>query len=125
MAKKLATVFGVVFTLVGLLGILGIGLGIVGPGGVFATDTVHDLVHLVSGLVFLAVAFWASAKSKAALVIFGVVYTLVAILGFLGNNPVLGFINVNDADNYLHLLLGVVILIAGFSSKKDMGGAMM
>jgi len=116
MAKTLALVFGIVFVVVGLLGFVG-GLGIVGPLGIFQTNTLHDLVHLVSGLVFLAVAFWAPAKSSTTLVIFGIVYLLVTVLGFAGT---LGFLSVNTADNYLHLLLGVVILIAGLSTRKEM-----
>ena len=118
MAKTFAIIFGIVFVVVGLLGFVG-GLGIVGPTGIFQTDTVHDLVHFISGLVFLAVAFWAPAKSSLVSIIFGIVYLLVTILGFFGS-PVLGFLIVNTADNYLHLLLGVVILIAGLSTRKEM-----
>jgi hypothetical protein len=120
MGKKLALVFGVVFALVGVLGLLG-GFGIVGPSGIFMTDSLHDWVHLISGIVFLIVALAAPMHSSIVMKVFGVVYLLVAVLGFFGS-PVLGFLVVNMADNILHLVLGAVILWAGFASKR--GGMM-
>ena len=120
MAKNLAIVFGVVFVIVGLLGFVG-GLGIVGPTGLFATNLPHDLIHLVSGIVFLIVAFSAPQASSATLKTFGYVYLLVTILGFVltpSGGSLLGFIQMSAADNYLHLVLAVVILIAGYSASK-------
>jgi len=52
--------------------------------------------------------------------IFGIVYLLVAILGFFsGSGSVLGFLDVNSADNWLHVVLGIVVLGAGFMSAKE------
>jgi hypothetical protein len=116
MAKNIAVTFGVVLGLVGLLGLLG-GFGIVGENGLFATDTVHDLIHLVSGIVFLLVGFNAPAKSSATLITFGVIYGLVTVLGFASEDHVLGIL-MNDADDYLHLAITAVALIAGFSTKN-------
>lgn len=120
MAKNLIVTFGIVFVLVGVLGLIG-GVGIVGPNGVFSTDTVHDLVHLVSGILFLIVGLTAPAKSATTMVVFGIVYLLVAILGIVGNNPVLGFLNVNTADNILHVVLGLAVLGAGLATKDGAG----
>jgi hypothetical protein len=118
MAKNLAVTFGVILLVVGVLGLLG-GVGIVGQSGIFMTDSVHDWVHIVSGVVLLIVAYAATAKSAVALIVFGVVYLVVAILGFFGS-PVLGFLNVNGADNWLHLVLGVVILWSGIANRGGM-----
>jgi hypothetical protein len=81
MAKKLALTFGIIFVLVGLIGLFG-GLGIVGQNGLFMTDTVHDWVHLISGIVFLIVAFAAASKSSITMTVFGVIYLIVAVWGF-------------------------------------------
>ena len=121
MAKKWALTFGIIFVVVGILGLLG-GFGIVGQDGVFATDMMHDWVHIITGVIFLLVAFFAPMRASMWMIIFGIIYLLVAILGFIGNNPVLGLISVNGADNFLHLILGLVILGAGLKSK---GGSMM
>ncbi len=120
--KKLALVFGVVFALVGVIGLLG-GFGIVGPSGIFSTDSIHDWVHIISGVAFLIVAFAVPMHSSMAMKVFGVVYLLVGVLGFFGS-PVLGFLEVNSADNFLHIVLGAVILWAGFASSKKMAAPM-
>ena len=51
MAKTLGWVFGIVFVLVGILGMAGTGL--VGETGTFMTNTSHDVVHLVTGILFI------------------------------------------------------------------------
>lgn len=120
MAKNLAIVFGIIFVLVGLAGFVG-GLGIVGSTGIFETDTVHDLVHIITGVVLLIVAFAASSSSGLWLKIVGVVYVVVAILGFLlvgSGGALLGLIHTNSTDHILHLVLGVVIFLAGMYGGK-------
>lgn len=115
MAKKFAVTLGIIFLVVGILGLLG-GVGIVGQNGLFMTDAVHDWVHIISGLILLVVALAATARSAAALITIGVIYLIVAILGFF-TNPVLGFINVNGADNWLHLVLAIVLIWGGYANK--------
>jgi hypothetical protein len=115
MAKKLALIFGVIFVIIGITGLLG-GMGIT-RDGMFMTDSVHDWVHIISGIIFLVVAMAATARAALTMIAFGIIYIIVAILGFVGNNPALGFIVVNNADNWLHLVLGLVILWSGYSNK--------
>ncbi len=119
MAKKLAVVFGVVFVLVGALGF--IPNPIVGAGGIFVTDTLHNLVHLLIGVVLLIVAVNAPSKSSLWMNIFGVVYLLLAVLGFLtipAGGALLGLVTMNTADHFLHVFLGVVLLIAGIATSN-------
>jgi hypothetical protein len=71
----------------------------------------------VIGLVLLIVGLKAAAKSSLALIVVGIVYLLVAVIGLFGVENVLGFIHVNGADNWLHLVLGIVILVAGIATK--------
>ena len=121
MAKKLAIVFGVVFVLVGILGM--IGSPIVGAMGLFETNGLHDIVHLLIGVVLLGVAFMAPSGSALWLKIFGVVYLVLAVLGFLivpSGGELLGLVHMNAADHLLHVVLGVVLLAAGMWSGKKM-----
>ncbi len=119
MAKKLAMVFGVVFLLVGILGF--IPNPFFAEDGFFHTDIAHNLVHLVSGLVFVLVAIKSPHKAPAVLKVFGITYLLVAVLGFLAIGPntehanLLGIVGVNAADNWLHLILGLLILGGGLA----------
>lgn len=119
MAKTLAMVFGVVFVIVGVLGF--IDNPIVGMAGLFQTNTLHDLVHLLIGVVLVIVAMSAPAKSSMWLKIFGVIYLLLAVLGFLTipmGGMLLGLVTTNMADHWLHVVLGVVLLIAGFATSN-------
>ena len=122
-------VFGIVFVVVGLLA--WIPNPLVGAGAFFDTNVVHDLVHLVIGLVFLWVAFMAPEKAAAAFKVIGVVYLLVAVLGFVlvpQGGAILGLVQTNMADHWLHVVLGIVIIAIGFSlpkgSSSSIAGAM-
>lgn len=120
MAKKLGLVLGIVFVLIGILGFMGTSL--VGAEGTFETNTLHDLVHIITGLVFIFVAMKSVAKLGMVFKVFGIVYLLVAALGFMvGEGMVLGLLHVNGADNVLHLILGAVILFLGFKAGKSSG----
>ena len=117
MTQKIMYVLGGVFVLVGLL-------GFIMPSplfGLFAVDTMHNIVHLLSGI--LAIWFAKMGPDKAAMFakILGLVYLLVTILGFLmvDKCSILGLIHINSTDNYLHLVLAVVLLYVGFG----MGGS--
>jgi hypothetical protein len=53
-----------------------------------------------------------------ALKIVGVVYALVAILGFFAGDMLLG-VALNAADHWLHVFLAIVLLVAGFALPDD------
>jgi hypothetical protein len=56
--------------------------------------------------------------------VFGVVYALVAVLGFYaGNGMLLGLISNNAADTWLHVAIAVVALVLGFGVKDAGSGA--
>jgi hypothetical protein len=119
MAKTLLWVFGVVFLLVGVLGF--VPNPIAGPTGIFETNTVHDVVHLAFGVVFILVAVMAADSASMTLIVGGAVYLLVAVLGFVmvpQGGELLGLVHTNTADHWLHVLLAVVLIGAGYLSKE-------
>lgn len=117
MLRKAAMVFGAVFVLIGLLGFV----PALTPGGnllgIFEVNTVHNLVHLLSGLAALA-ASTSARNSRLYFQVFGVVYALVTVLGLI-MDPVLGLIPVNTADNILHLGITAASLYLGFVYKDE------
>jgi hypothetical protein len=122
MVKTLAYIVGVVFLAVGVLGFV----PALTPNGhllgVFEVDGIHNMVHILSGLAAIVAAAVSSAYASWYFKIFGIVYLLVTVLGFIGNDPVLGLIVVNTADNFLHLVLTALFLYAGFglsSGNRD------
>lgn len=116
--RAASLIIGVVFIAVGLLGF--IPNPIVGDShdAIFHADAVHNMVHIISGALFLTVALAAPARAGLFLKVFGVVYLLLGIIGLVtigseGMTELLGFLPVNGADNYLHMGLGIAIFLAG------------
>ncbi len=105
-------VLGIVFLLVGILGFLQDPIL-----GLFRVDNIHNIVHILSGafLLFYGAKNFYTAK-RAALIV-GVVYALVTVLGFLtikgDQQELLGLMEMNSNDNFLHLALTLVLLGLG------------
>ncbi len=123
MVKKIAMIFGAIFLLIGLLGFVP-GLtstdseGVQALFGLFMVDPIHNAVHIVTGLAGLVAAGINTKASRAYLIGFGMVYALVALLGFF--DPTLfGLMHVNMADNWLHVVLTVGLLGAGLGLHDD------
>ena len=115
MAKSIVMVLGVVFVLIGILGFFNDPIL-----GLFEVDAVHNIVHLLSGIVAIAMASRGEAGAIQYGKIFGVVYALVTVLGFiLGSGLLLGLMEINGADNVLHLLLAIVLLYVGFGVRAN------
>src|SRR4030095_689853 len=119
MFRKIAIGFGLLFVLVGLLGFV--------PGvtqdehllGIFHVNAAHNAVHLLTGAPALAAGFSRAYAAQLFCRVFGVVYGLVALLGFIaGGGPVLGFISNNIADAWLHLVVALASLTIGFAVKE-------
>ncbi len=120
MAKKLSLVFGTVFVLLGLLAF--VDNGIVGSAGFFTTDFNHDLIHLLTGLVFLFVGLKKPESASKALRIFSIIYIIVAVLGFVlvpQGGSLFGLMLLTASDHILHLVLGVVIYVLASLSDRQ------
>jgi hypothetical protein len=118
--KRAAIGFGIVFLLVGILGFV----PAVAPQemllGIFHVNAAHNVVHLLSGAIALACGLASVAASRLYFRIFGIVYGLVAVLGFMqGNTHLLGLISNNMADVWLHVAISVVALILGFGVRAE------
>lgn len=118
MIRKAAKVFGVVLILVGVLGFIP---GITTDGhllGIFHINGIHNIIHLATGAIALAAGFSSAHASRLYFQIFGIVYGLVAILGFVyGDKDLLGLVANNMADTLLHIAITVGALALGFGAK--------
>jgi hypothetical protein len=78
--------------------------------GILDVNAWHNLVHIASGVLGLLAFASGPRASRTYALVFGVVYIVVSIWGFIiGNHEsILGFIPVNTEDNILHLILGVL-----------------
>jgi uncharacterized ion transporter superfamily protein YfcC len=111
--RTAAIILGIIFIIGGLIGFVDNPIAFDSDTAIFRVNTAHNVVHLVSGLFLLAGAFTALGSANS-LRILGIVYVLVAILGFLSADSLLGFITNSPADNWLHVAFAVILLIAGF-----------
>jgi hypothetical protein len=81
--------------------------------GILGVNGWHNLVHIALGALALAVAGSPTGARSYCLGI-GLVYVVLAIWGFIdSDNILIGLIPVDNEDNLLHLILGLVGLAAG------------
>lgn len=128
-AQVYALVFGVVLVAAGILGFFYNASFAAGDDtltdrdallGILDVNGWHNLVHIATGLLLLAVAgSYANARTYALGL--GGVYILVAIIGFIygDGDSVFRLIPVNTEDNVLHMLIGVAGLAAGTATRAE------
>lgn len=104
-----AKVIGVVLLLVGILGFF-MGDMVL---GLFQVNTLHNLVHLVTGAIFAWAGFSSGAPVKKVNQWLGVIYVLVGVIGFFALQDLL---MLNAADNWLHIVIGAISAYLGWKS---------
>ena len=100
-----AKIIGIVLILVGILGFF-MGGSVFG----FEVNTLHNIVHIVTGAIFA----WAGFSSSASAVNkwLGIIYVVIGIVGFFGILDTL--LALNTADNILHIVIGGISAWLGF-----------
>jgi hypothetical protein len=122
--RLIATVFGAVYLLVGLLGFaVTSGVGFFATEGanliIFEVNPLHNVIHLAIGAALLYAGLKSTALARTVNAGVGAVYLLVGVLGlFLLSSP-LNIIALNGADNVLHLASAVLLLGVGLSLDKS------
>ncbi len=122
--RLIATVFGAVYVLVGLLGFaVTSGVGFFATEGnnliIFEVNPLHNVIHLAIGAALLYAGVKSTAMARTVNAGVGAVYLLVGLVGlFLLSSP-LNIIALNGADNVLHLASAVLLLGVGLSLDKS------
>jgi hypothetical protein len=82
--------------------------------GILDVNGWHNVVHIASGALGLAVA-GSYGGSRVYAIGLGAVYLVVAALGFIAGDgdEIFNLIPVNTEDNALHLLIGIAGVAAG------------
>ncbi len=85
--------------------------------GILAVNAWHNIFHIVTGAIGLLVAGYAARQYALWL---GAIYVVVAVWGFLigSGESILGFLPVNTADDFLHLILGGLGLAAAAATPR-------
>ncbi|RXZ73340.1 DUF4383 domain-containing protein [Agromyces albus] len=130
--QKTALVVGIVFLLVGIAGFIpGLTTGVETMTfaghesgalllGVFQVSILHNIVHLLFGVAGLAFAR-SAAGSRNFLIWGGVVYLVLWVYGLIvtGDHPA-NFVPMNAADGWLHLALGVGMVLLGIFVGRNL-----
>jgi Domain of unknown function (DUF4383) len=133
LARRLAAIVGTAFLVVGVLGFV--------PGvtenldqiefaghesgaelfGIFQVSVLHNIVHLLFGVAGLALARRAS-WARAFLIGGGLIYLALTVFGWaVDQSDEANFIPVNEADDWLHLGLGVGMVLFGLLTLPRRG----
>ena len=114
MAKTVAKILGVVLLLVGILGFTHL-LDSLGAH----LSPVHNLVHIISGVISLYFGFAGSlGGAKSFCTIFGLVYLLLGLVGMVKGDLTLGPLMLGKVDHGIHLIVGAAYLAGGLLTKK-------
>jgi hypothetical protein len=126
-AQVYALVIGLTLVAAGILGFFYSASFSTGDGterdavlGILDVNGWHNLVHIATGALGLAVAAsYGGARGYA--IGLGAVYILVAALGFIAGDgdEILNLIPVNTEDNFLHLLIGIAGVGAGLATPAS------
>jgi len=119
MIKKLGLLWGFLFLLGGILGFV--------PGitndemflGFFMVNTAHNILHIISGLIFLVAAVAGARIVRWWFIIFGLFYAALSIIGFVvGDGLIFNLISNSRIDSWGHGFLGLVLFLTGFTSLQ-------
>ncbi|MBN9211920.1 MAG: hypothetical protein BGO45_15170 [Microbacterium sp. 71-36] len=122
--RIVATVFGAVYLLVGLLGFAvtgGVGF-ISNEGGlllgIFEVNPLHNIAHLLIGAALLVAGLANARAAKGVNTTVGAVYLLLGIVGFFLTGPA-NILALNVPDHFLHLASAVVLLGVGLGTERN------
>jgi hypothetical protein len=119
--KTYITVAGVIGVVTGLLGFVDNAfVGDPANDAIFATDAVHNMIHIATGVLALYIGLAMSGASQARGIIgFGILYLVLAVM-LIASPSMFGVmdVDVNTADDLLHVGLGLVTSAVGFAAYR-------
>jgi hypothetical protein len=122
--RLVATIFGAVYILVGLLGFAvtgGVGFLATEGGlllGIFMVNPLHNIAHLLIGAALLIAGLASARAAKTVNIIVGATYLLLGIVGFFLVGTALNILALNTFDHFLHLASAIVLLGVGLAAER-------
>ncbi|HEY0011152.1 MAG TPA: hypothetical protein VGB97_04590 [Candidatus Paceibacterota bacterium] len=124
MTKTLATLFGIVYLLMGIAGTVNTRL--VGTDGLFAADAAYSIALMVIGAVLLFAALFKQDAARSITFSVGALLALVALSSLLftpGRGEVLGMF-VNSVDHVLNLAIGLTIAGTAYFERSRVSSSL-
>lgn len=121
-ARNWSLIAGAVLVLVGILGFVPNPI-VGGRDALATTDGVHNIVHIVTGLLALVIYMTAAPASRpGALIGFGILYAVIFVAVLISPNLFgLFAIPANAMLHAIHFTLAVVSLWLGYSARNQPG----
>lgn len=123
--RLLATVFGAVYVLVGLLGFVvtgGVTFLATQGGlllGIFEVNPLHNVAHVLIGAALLIAGLSTVPAAKSVNTVVGAAYLLLGIVGFFLVGTAANVLALNTPDHFLHLGSAIVLLGVGLGAEKS------
>ena len=122
--RLVATIFGAVYLLVGLLGFAvtgGVGFISTSGGlllGIFEVNPLHNVAHLLIGAALLFAGLANVRAAKVTNTVDGAAYLLLGIVGFFLVGTAANILALNTFDHFLHLASALVLLGVGVGAER-------
>jgi Domain of unknown function (DUF4383) len=119
LSRIYAIAFGAVYTLVGLLGFTVSTTLATGNLIVFPVNVLHNVVHLLVGLLGLGAYFTGQTLTYAR--VMAILFAILTVAGFLPQ-PLLGLVPLGGADIPLHAATALLAAAAGWLYRPGTAG---
>ncbi len=127
--RYFALIFGIIYLLVGLLGLIpglltptsmpGVTVNVLSGNllGLFPVNIVHTIVHLLLGL-WGVIAYRSFDASRSYARVAGIIFLVLFVFGLIpGLNTLFGLAPLSGSDIWLHLVSGIIALYFGLTAR--------
>jgi hypothetical protein len=88
--------------------------------GVFMVNTAHNIMHIVSGVMFMIASMLGAQPARLWFLLFGTIYAVLAAIGFaVGDGLIFGLVMNSPFDSWGHAGLALIMLSIGLASPKQ------
>jgi hypothetical protein len=122
--RLLATIFGAVYLLIGILGFtvtMGTGFFATQGGlllGIFEVNPLHNVAHLIIGAALLIAGLANVRAAKTVNIVIGLAYLVLGIVGLFIVNTMFNILALNSADHVLHFASAILLLAVGLAADR-------
>lgn len=122
--RLLATIFGAVYVLIGVVGFTvtsGVGFFSTQGGlllGIFELNAFHNVAHIVIGAALLMAGLSNVRAASTMNAVVGAVYLVLGLAGLFLVGTAFNILAINVADNVLHFATAAVLLAVGLGADR-------
>lgn len=122
--RLLATIFGAVYVLIGILGFTvtsGVGFFSTKGGlllGIFEVNIFHNVAHILIGAALLIAGLSNVRAARTVNSVVGAAYLVLGLAGLFLVGTALNILAINVADNVLHFASAALLLAVGLGADR-------